>query len=243
LTLYKNKYRIESIRKPGWDYSSAGLYFVTICTKWRTNDFGKIVGDNVVLNEYGIIVNEEWEQTFKIRINVIQDVYVIMPNHFHSIIGISDDCKIDGDSVPNNDVAAIGGVETPWHGVSTVGSHQMVVLKKPVGSNHPKSKTTPIGPIGQTPHTPITHWKSGVLGSIIGQFKQQVTKRIRKTGFRRFHWQLRFYDHIIRDENELNRIRNYIKFNPANWNRDTFNNNTNTLHEPDTGYEPEPWMI
>lgn len=212
---------------------------MTICTKWRTNDFGKIVGEKMVLNNYGIIVNDEWERTFKIRKNVIQDVYVVMPNHFHAIIGISDDFKIDGrttidgDSIPNNGIADINGVETPWHGVSKVGSNHTV------GSIHPKLEPPSIGQIERTPTTPITHWKSGVLGAIIGQFKQQVTKRIRKNGFPRFHWQLRFHDHIIRDENELNRIRNYIKFNSANWNRDTFNANSNMVREPGTEYEPE----
>jgi hypothetical protein len=143
----------------------------------------------MVLNDYGIIVNDEWERTFKIRKNVIQDVYVIMPNHFHSIIGISDDLKINGNSVPNDGIAAIGGdsvpnngiatingVETPCHGVSTVGAHQMGGTNKPVGSNQmvgsncPKSVSTPIGQIERTPTIipPITtHWKSGVLGAII----------------------------------------------------------------------------
>jgi putative transposase len=41
--LYKNKYRITSVRRPNWDYGSHGLYFVTICTKDRVPYFGEIV--------------------------------------------------------------------------------------------------------------------------------------------------------------------------------------------------------
>ncbi len=40
------------------------------------------------------------------------------------------------------------------------------------------------------------------------------------------NWQARFHDHIIRDEAEYNRIRNYIINNPKNWNKDCFFNNT-----------------
>ncbi len=65
-------------------------------------------------------------------------------------------------------------------------------------------------------------WKSGVLGAIMGQFKQQVTKKIRRNGVPGFNWLNRFYDHIVRDEEDLNRIREYIRNNPAKWGRDKF---------------------
>jgi len=41
--------------------------------------------------------------------------------------------------------------------------------------------------------------------------------------FQRRFWQRHYYDHIIRDEAELNRIRQYILDNPANWEEDAEN--------------------
>jgi hypothetical protein len=52
------------------------------------------------------------------------------------------------------------------------------------------------------------------LGSIIGQFKSICIKKIRKKGYKYLKWQSRFYDHIMQDRNELNRIKIYIRANP-----------------------------
>ena len=58
------------------------------------------------------------------------------------------------------------------------------------------------------------------LGSIIGQIKSSCTKRIWKTGHRDFAWQPRFFDHIIRNEKDLHRIRLYIRNNIIRWELD-----------------------
>jgi putative transposase len=59
--------------------------------------------------------------------------------------------------------------------------------------------------------------QAGSLGAIIGQVKSKCTKRIWTAGYTDFAWQPRFYDHIIRDEASLARIRQYIATNPARW--------------------------
>ncbi|MCK5242365.1 hypothetical protein KAR34_07925 [bacterium] len=51
--LYKNKYGISTARLWDWDYSDAGMYFVTICTVNRERHFGNITNGIVVLNECG----------------------------------------------------------------------------------------------------------------------------------------------------------------------------------------------
>jgi hypothetical protein len=89
-----------------------------------------------------------------------------------------------------------------------------------------------------------TNWKSGVLGAIIGQFKIVVTKRIRKDGYPGFRWQYRFHDHIVRNDQELQRIRKYIRNNPSNWEKDKFNGQyANRVNEETADYEQEEWMI
>ncbi len=61
------------------------------------------------------------------------------------------------------------------------------------------------------------------ISSIVRGFKGAVTTRITTAyGHGIFAWQPRFHDHIIRDEFELNRIRKYVRENPAKWEEDTF---------------------
>jgi len=61
------------------------------------------------------------------------------------------------------------------------------------------------------------------LGAIVGQFKTKCTKRIWAAGYKFFAWQPRYYDHIVRDEEDSNRINEYIINNPKNWRKDTQN--------------------
>lgn len=60
------------------------------------------------------------------------------------------------------------------------------------------------------------------LASVIRGFKVGMTKRARKEGVH-FFWQPRFYDRVIRNEYELNRIREYVFSNPKNWEHDSEN--------------------
>jgi REP element-mobilizing transposase RayT len=63
------------------------------------------------------------------------------------------------------------------------------------------------------------------IGAIIGQFKSIVTKHInslRKTSFIPI-WQRNYYEYVIRDEDDLNRIRQYIIDNPIRWDEDENN--------------------
>lgn len=81
------------------------------------------------------------------------------------------------------------------------------------------------------------------LPSFIAGVKSVITKRInvlRNTPGARV-LQYRFHDHIIRDQNELFRIRQYIRNNPTNWNNDVFvNTTTNSVREDKYNYEM--WM-
>jgi len=61
------------------------------------------------------------------------------------------------------------------------------------------------------------------LSELIGAFKTTSSKLIHHTGLLDFQWQKSFYDHIIRNENDLNRIREYIASNPLKWDEDENN--------------------
>jgi REP element-mobilizing transposase RayT len=178
------KHHRRSIRLQGYNYSQAGAYFVTIVAWQREILFGEILngetpqGGDVVLNDFGKIIQEEWEQTAVIRPNVELGEYVVMPNHFHGIL------------VFTNDDAY------------TVGATRRVAPTK-------------------------TKLQSGSLGAVIGQFKSIVTKRInRLRGVEGVPvWQRNYYEHIIRNESEMDRISRYIESNPMRWADDDENPN------------------
>ncbi|MDY0393102.1 MAG: hypothetical protein RBR89_06955, partial [Candidatus Bipolaricaulis sp.] len=88
MTFYKNRYRIESHRKTGWDYSDDGWYFLTWVTRNRNPIFGEIQNKTMVLNPLGKIVETEILKSAIIRRELIMNEYVIMPNHVHFLIGI-----------------------------------------------------------------------------------------------------------------------------------------------------------
>ena len=89
MTLFKEKYRIESARLPGWDYSAEGYYYVTICTAHRIHYLGRVIDGDVLLTPEGEVVAEEWGRTAELRVNVELDEWVIMPNHMHAILVIA----------------------------------------------------------------------------------------------------------------------------------------------------------
>ena len=95
MTLFKGKYRVESTRLRGWDYTSAGWYFVTFCTRNRECVLSEVVNGVVHLSPIGELVAREWLKTEQVRANVALDEWVIMPNHVHGIIVIKDNLDVE----------------------------------------------------------------------------------------------------------------------------------------------------
>ena len=177
---YQNKYRISSSRLQGYDYGSHGLYYVTICTKNRTDYFGAIVAPVETHNcaslqpsIIGKIAHQFWSEIPKHYPFVELDEFIIMPNHIHGILFFN--------------------VET----------HNNASLPREWTPNKfgPQSKN---------------------LGAVIRGFKS-TTKRYANDNTIEFEWQPRFHDHIIRNEQSLKNIRQYIIDNPSNWANDEFN--------------------
>ena len=83
----------RSIRLKGYDYSQAGAYFMTICTQNRECLFGDIVNGEMRLNEAGKFIVDSWKWLAEQYDHVSLDAFVVMPNHLHGIIVITDDCR------------------------------------------------------------------------------------------------------------------------------------------------------
>jgi len=189
MTLYQNKFRVETTRLKNWNYASDGWYFITICTKGRENIFGIIEHGIMILNQYGRIVEQCWFDLPNHYFNLILDAFVIMPNHLHGIMII--------DNTRETIVSGNGGiVETGLKPVST----------DTQPNTQPQSSTT----------------KHGIFEFVraLKTFSSRRMNELDNTAGKS-RWQSRFHDHIIRDEEELHRIQQYIFNNPSTWEKDS----------------------
>ena len=145
-----------------YDYSRSGGYFVTICTKYRSCLFGVVDNDRVILNQYGEIIQISWLTLPEHYHNAELDVFVVMPNHIHGIIFLTD-----------------------------------------VGAG-----------LKPAPTVPACHCHP--LPEIVRGFKTFSSRKINE--LRNMSgtalWQRNYYEHVIRRDESLEKIRKYIETNP-----------------------------
>jgi REP element-mobilizing transposase RayT len=192
MDLFQGKYRNESLRLKNWDYGSNAWYFVTIATKNQEPYFGNIKNNEMQHTEIGQIAEKYWCEISIHFPFVILDEFIIMPDHLHGIIIIN---KNDDDCCHYNNVY--------------VGSQDFANLPDRQKINNTINGNTinyknKFGP------------QSKNLASIIRGFKTGVKKYATMTNSD-FIWQRGYYEHIIRDEQSLSRIRKYIRNNPMKW--------------------------
>jgi len=217
---FQGKYRISSARLQNWDYASNGMYFVTLCTKNREHYFGQIIKPKVEnehsvmkLSEIGNIVETEWLKTPGMRpdMNLMLDEYQVMPNHFHAIL-------IIGENEFNKKELIGGSAEIP------AGRDAMPRVSIVTDGSNSKSDMVFELEMRMISETNIIHKnkfapQSKNLASIMRGFKSAITMYALDNNIV-FGWQSRFYDHIIRDFDEYQRISKYIRNNPDNWEND-----------------------
>ncbi len=83
------KHHRKSTRLKGYDYSQAGVYYVTIVTYQRDCLFGDVVNEEMILNKFGKIADECWRTIPEHFPNVELGAYAVMPNHVHGIVVIT----------------------------------------------------------------------------------------------------------------------------------------------------------
>ena len=101
-----DKHHRHSIRLKGYDYAQPGAYFITICTQNRACLFGEIVDGEMMLNDAGKMVDNEWLILPGRFANIRLRGHVVMPNHFHAVLEI-----IDGAVSPATAVEPVTAVE------------------------------------------------------------------------------------------------------------------------------------
>ncbi|NGP76524.1 hypothetical protein G3570_07760 [Balneolaceae bacterium YR4-1] len=194
---FKNKYRTDSIRLKGYDYSSEGIYFITICTKNRTHYFGSVIESKMKLSAAGQIVANEWLRTQTKRDRAVLGEWIVMPNHFHALIGLKPKPDTDASHASK---AGLNRFEQSTYRCD------LSVRKKAFPWNYKNS----FGP------------QRDNIASIIRGFKGACTRQIRNAVDPDFSWHTGYYDHIVRNQESLDRIEKYIIENPLKWNKDRF---------------------
>ena len=201
---FKNKYRIPSARLIGWDYTSEGAYFITICTDNREDFFGKCEKGKMKLSTIGAIVQGFWFEIPKHFAHVTLGEFTVMPNHIHGILHLDKMLPISESN--DND----GIVETLQCNVSTG------------ENNHTTDENYILHPAKNEFFQKISP-KAGSVSVIIRSYKSICSTHIH-AAFPdiSFVWQERFWDNIIKSEESYNNISNYIINNPDNWENDKF---------------------
>ena len=177
------------MRLKSYDYTEAGYYFLTDVTANRIPYFGTIESGRINMSEAGILASEEMIRTGELRDNVIIDEFIVMPDHVHAIVVITS----RGYSLCSL-VARYEATEGIARYEATGGTGKMD--PQYFSSISPKPES---------------------VSAIVRAYKSAVSKRCHESGIHDFSWQRGFHDRIIRNQQELDAIRRYIRRNPERW--------------------------
>ncbi len=182
------KHHRRSLRLSGYDYAGQGAYFVTICAYGRRCSLGEVAGGQVALSKCGSLVAECWHALPE-HFTVGLDAFVVMPNHIHGILFITDR------SEPRGGQSIRAGI--------------------------------PVKPELSANALPLRSWRgarAGSLAAIVQNFKSVSTRKINELqGVHAKFWQRNYYERVIRDDDELNAVRQYVLDNPQQWDSDEDN--------------------
>jgi REP element-mobilizing transposase RayT len=188
----------RSIRLRGHDYAGGGAYFVTACIQGEAPLLGQIVENEMVPSESGRLVEATWQALPRRFPSVLLDTHLMMPNHFHGII------VIPGPGLDPSLAKATGApiIQPSLHGVVGPGLA-------------PAKADASVGPTAR---------RVGLF-AVVGAFKSlcalAVNQALARAG--KHLWQEDYYEHIIRNVEELEKTRDYIIHNPARWVEDPEN--------------------
>ena len=172
-------------RLEGYDYAQAGAYALTICTDWRAHLFGRVTDSRMRVNAAGRLVEDVWRELPAYYRHVVLDAFVVMPDHVHGVI------LFEG-----RPLRAEVEVDPAPHGV-------------PVGSQAEEA--------GRGPAPTTTEVPRHGLSEVVRGFKSMSGRRVNELRGTpgKSVWQRGYYEHVVRNEEDLNRIREYIEGNPV----------------------------
>ncbi|MYE88749.1 transposase [Candidatus Poribacteria bacterium] len=214
-------HRRRSLRLKGYDYTQVGAYFITIVTHGRLCLFGEIVGKEMQLNGAGEMVCRFWEALSQRFPAIEMDMFVVMPNHLHGIVVIKQSTDVGAGLVPARNTNSIEHRATtrvaptnqnPDRGVENV----------PTVPNKATTRVAPTETMDGRANTPVAD--RSVLGDVIGAYKSLTTveyvRGVKAMGWIPFDtrlWQRNYYEHVVRHDESLRDLQQYILDNPAEW--------------------------
>jgi putative transposase len=194
----------RSIRLASWDYRDAGAYFVTLCTFGRECIFADPRIDR--------LLRHIWARTVGGGRLPGEGDFVVMPNHIHGIVWVRAEQAASGAS----------GV-----GASRPRKRDGLLHCDGVPSKGDRTVSVDGSPLREADGPAFRRPERGSLGALIASFKIHsaigVNKLLNTSGAP--VWQRSYYERIIRDDEELLRIREYIRDNPRRWAEDPDNPN------------------
>jgi putative transposase len=222
MRFHPERHHRRSIRLKGCDYRQAGAYFVTIGTQDRAFLFGQVLHGEMRLNEPGKMVCDVWNDLPAFYLGVQTDAFIVMPNHIHGIIIL---VGADPRVCPAQPSVGVGPRAYPDSGPRACpDSGPRAYPGQPQEMGQPQRVAPTLG-----------------LPDVVHRFKTVTTKRyadgVKRLGWEPFRgrlWQRNYYEHIIRNEESLNRIREYILTNPMRWALDRENPHRVGVDEFDT---------
>ena len=213
-----NIHHRRSIRLKGYDYSQPGAYFITICTHQRECLFGEIIDGQMHLKNFGRIIQIHWGNLQKHHLHIKLDEFVIMPNHLHGIIILFNDSVGAG---LNDTFRSQTEQMTIKPAPATIDELINYQQKVGAGLNDTFRSQTEQMTIKPAPATIVqsTNYQQKGIPEIIRGFKTFSARQINNIRSQKGVplWQRNYYEHIIRNESDLNRIREYIVKNPQKW--------------------------
>lgn len=202
------KHHRRSIRLRGYDYSQAAPYFVTLCVQDYLCLFGDVIDGEMVPNDAGSMVEKWWRELENKFSGVRLDRFRVMPNHLHGILVIMG---------TGMDMVATFGIGLDDLDIDNADANEGIVASKTVSSGEQIDQ-----PLRAQP----------TLGDVIQWLKTMTTNEyirgVRQLGWPAFNgklWQRDYFDHIVRNPESLDRIREYIRDNPIRWSLDRENPN------------------
>ncbi len=216
-------------RLQNYDYSSEWLYFLTIAVKNKLCLFGEIKDDKLELFESGKMIEKLWLELENDFENIKLHDYVVMPNHFHGIVEITEtkwcNCKICTNEkcrdtpcgYPNNwNTKEYPNTKDYTYNMQ---KNYFLIDEKDIDKNWISIKDTHKG----------CPYNRNLLWNIIWWFKSKTTHQYIKlvyenktNPFYKKLWQKDFYEHIIRNEDWYLKIVKYIRNNTIKWEEDKF---------------------
>ena len=220
----------KSIRLKGYNYSQAGLYFITICVQNRECLFGHVYNKQMILNGAGRMVAKWYFEIEKKYPDIKCHEMIVMPNHFHCVIENTETLRhvsettLDTKTLRTGEHADGSGEHGDGSGEHLDGSGKH--LDGP--GEHADGSGEHADGSGEHADGSGEHIGSP-LHAVVRWFKTMTTNEyirgVKNLGWKPFNgklWQRNYYEHIIRNEKSYQNISNYIIKNPTKWHYDKF---------------------